>query len=52
MNSLIRKGQWNILKGKSKQLFAGLLNRRMAFIDGKKDEYIGKIQKRVGRAIH
>lgn len=50
MNTLEMKGAWNIAKGELKQKFAQLTDDDLQFIDGKKDELIGRIQKRTGQA--
>ncbi len=43
------KGDWNQIKGKLKQKFAMLTDDDFTFIDGKKDEMLGKIQVKVGK---
>ena len=48
MTSLIAKGTWNIAKGKLKQKLARLTDDDLQFNEGKKDELIGRIQKRTG----
>ena len=50
MNKLEIKGDWNILKGKIKQKWAKLTDDDLAFVAGKEDELIGRIQKRTGEA--
>ena len=59
MNTLEIKGDWNITTGKLKQKWAKLTNDDLAFVAGKQDELIGRIQKRTGetkeaveKAIH
>ena len=42
-------GNWNVLKGKLKQKFANLTDDDLMFIEGKEDELIGRIQKKIGR---
>ena len=49
MNKLEIKGDWNILKGKIKQKWAKLTDDDLAFVAGKEDELIGRIQKRTGQ---
>ncbi len=49
MNNLQIKGDWNILKGKLKQKWADLTDDDLDYVDGKKDELIGRIQKRTGQ---
>ncbi len=48
MNTLEIKGQWNIAKGKLKQQWATLTDDDLAYVDGKADELVGRIQKRTG----
>ena len=48
MSSLISKGNWNIAKGKLKQMVARLTQDDVQFIEGKTDELVGRIQKRAG----
>ena len=42
------KGNWNVLKGKLKQKYAQLTDDDLAFIEGKEDEFIGRLQKKLG----
>lgn len=48
MNKLQIKGNWNIAKGKLKQRWGDLTDDDLDYVDGKKDELIGRIQKRTG----
>lgn len=48
MNNLHFKGNWNIAKGKLKQRWGDLTDDDLDYVDGKKDELIGRIQKRTG----
>lgn len=48
MNSLELKGDWNITRGKLKQKWAALTDDDLQYIEGKKDELLGRIQKRTG----
>lgn len=48
MNKQTTKGNWNIGKGKLKQKWANLTDDDLQFADGKKDELVGRIQKRTG----
>jgi uncharacterized protein YjbJ (UPF0337 family) len=43
------KGNWNEQKGKLKQKFATLTDNDLLFLDGKKDEMIGKLQVKLGK---
>ena len=46
MTSLEIKGDWNIAKGKLKEKWATLTDDDLHYAEGKKDELIGRIQKR------
>ena len=48
MSTLTTKGNWNITKGKLKQMLAHLADDDLQFIEGKEDELLGRIQKRTG----
>lgn len=50
MNTQTFKGNWNVTKGKLKQKYAQLTDDDLAYIDGKEDELIGRIQKKTGAA--
>jgi uncharacterized protein YjbJ (UPF0337 family) len=43
------KGNWNEQKGKLKQKFAYLTDNDLMFIDGKKDEMLGRLQIKLGQ---
>ncbi|MEO7087535.1 MAG: CsbD family protein [Bacteroidia bacterium] len=49
MNTTEVKGNWNEQKGKLKQKFAVLTDNDLMFNEGKKDEMLGKIQKKLGK---
>jgi len=48
MTALETKGDWNITKGKLKQKWAKLTDDDLQFAEGKRDELLGRIQKRTG----
>lgn len=50
MNKLEIKGDWNIISGKLKQKWAKLTDDDLQYAEGKKDELLGRIQKRTGVA--
>ena len=43
------KGTWNEVKGKLKQKYGQLTDDDLTFADGKEDELLGRLQKRLGR---
>lgn len=49
MNELQLKGTWNEIQGKLKQKYAQLTDDDLLFANGKEDELIGRIQKRLGK---
>lgn len=50
MDKLEIKGNWNELKGKLKQKYGNLTDDDLAFAEGKEDELLGKLQKKLGRS--
>ena len=49
MNTTELTGNWNEQKGKLKQKFAYLTDNDLLFIEGKKEEMLGKIQAKLGK---
>jgi uncharacterized protein YjbJ (UPF0337 family) len=49
MNKTELKGNWNEQKGKLKQKFANLTDDDLMFAEGKKDEMLGILQKKLGK---
>ncbi len=49
MNKLEIKGNWNVIKGKLKQKYGQLTDDDLAFVDGKEDELLGRVQTRLGK---
>jgi uncharacterized protein YjbJ (UPF0337 family) len=50
MNNLSElKGSWNETKGKLKQKFAMLTDNDLLLIEGKQEELIGRLQKKLGK---
>jgi uncharacterized protein YjbJ (UPF0337 family) len=43
------KGTWNEQKGKLKQRFAVLTDNDLMFEEGKRDEMLGRLQKKLGK---
>jgi uncharacterized protein YjbJ (UPF0337 family) len=50
MNKLQFKGSWNEVKGKLKQKYAQLTDDDLTYVEGKDDELIGKLQKKLGKS--
>ncbi len=48
MNTLEIKGNWKEQKGKLKQRFADLTDNDLLLVEGKQDEMLGRIQKKLG----
>jgi len=42
-------GTWNELKGKAKKQYADLTDDDLMYEDGKDDELIGRLQKKIGK---
>ncbi|GAA4437248.1 CsbD family protein [Ravibacter arvi] len=51
MGSLTDKirGNWNELKGKIKQKYADLTDDDLLYVEGKEDELLGRLQKKLGK---
>lgn len=48
-NKLSMKGSWNEVKGKLQQKFANLTDDDLLYVEGKENELVGRIQKRLGK---
>ena len=49
MNTTELEGNWDEQKGKLKQQFAKLTDNDLLFVEGKKDEMMGKLQIKLGK---
>ena len=49
MNTTELKGNWNEQKGKLKVKFAQLTDDDLLFAEGKNDEMMGRLQKKLGK---
>jgi uncharacterized protein YjbJ (UPF0337 family) len=49
MNTTELKGDWEVKKGKLKEMFAELTDNDLLFLEGKKEEMMGKIQVKLGK---
>lgn len=43
------KGNWNEVKGKLKQEYGNLTDNDLSFAEGKEDELLGRLQKKLGK---
>jgi len=50
MTQLKLKGDWNETKGKLKQRYADLTDNDLLFEEGKEDELLGRLQKKIGKS--
>ncbi|MBL7919349.1 MAG: CsbD family protein [Bacteroidia bacterium] len=48
-NKLKLKGNWNELKGKIKQQYGELTDDDLIYEEGKDDELVGRLQKKIGK---
>lgn len=49
MNLLDLKGKWNETAGKLKQKYANLTDDDLLFAEGKEEELLGRLQKKLGK---
>jgi uncharacterized protein YjbJ (UPF0337 family) len=50
MNTSFIKGNWNEMKGKLKQKYAHLTDNDLIYEEGKEDELLGRLQKKLGKS--
>jgi uncharacterized protein YjbJ (UPF0337 family) len=50
MDKLQFKGSWNEMKGKLKQQYGNLTDDDLVFAEGKEDELLGRLQKKLGKS--
>jgi uncharacterized protein YjbJ (UPF0337 family) len=50
MNKSIIKGNWNEQKGKLKQKYANLTDNDLMYAEGKEEELLGRLQKKLGKS--
>lgn len=43
------RGNWNVIKGKMKQMYGDLTDDDLIYVEGKEDELMGRIEKRTGK---
>ncbi|MCB5252728.1 MAG: CsbD family protein [Candidatus Cloacimonadaceae bacterium] len=49
MNKLSIKGDWKTIAGKLKQKYANLTDDDLLFAEGKDEELLGRLQKKIGK---
>ena len=49
MNALNLKGRWSEIEGKLKQKYANLTDDDLLFKEGKEEELLGRLQKKLGK---
>ena len=49
MNKLEIKGNWNEVTGKLKQQYADLTDDDLLLVEGKEEELLGRLQKKLGK---
>lgn len=49
MDKLSFKGNWNEIAGKLKQKYATLTDDDLLFVEGKEEELLGRLQKKLGQ---
>jgi uncharacterized protein YjbJ (UPF0337 family) len=49
VNKLTAKGSWNEVAGKLKQNYANLTDDDLLFKEGKEEELLGRLQKKLGK---
>jgi uncharacterized protein YjbJ (UPF0337 family) len=49
MDTLEFKGEWNEVKGKLKQMYGDLTDDDLVYAEGKGEELLGRLQKKLGR---
>jgi len=50
MTKLNFKGNWNEVKGRLKQQYGQLTDDDLTFSEGKEEELVGRLQKRLGKS--
>jgi uncharacterized protein YjbJ (UPF0337 family) len=50
MENLRLKGNWNEIKGKIKQIYGDLTDDDLVYVEGRYDELLGRLQKKLGKS--
>lgn len=48
-DELVIKGNWNHVKGRIKQKYGQLTDDDLAYAEGKEEELVGRLQKKLGK---
>lgn len=43
------KGNWNLIKGKIKQEYGDITDNDLQYMEGKEEELLGRLQKKMGK---
>lgn len=49
VNKTTLKGNWNVVKGKLKEVYGQLTDDDLVYEEGQEDELYGRIQRRIGK---
>lgn len=50
MDKLEWQGRWNEIKGKVKQAYGDLTDDDLTYVEGKDDEFLGRLQQKIGKS--
>ncbi len=50
MDNLRLKGEWSEVKGRIKQAYGDLTDDDLTYVEGKHDELLGRLQKKLGKS--
>ena len=50
MGNLVLNGEWDEVRGKIKHIYGNLTDHDLLYVEGKDDELLGKLQKKLGKS--
>ena len=50
MGNLILNGEWDEVRGRIKHIYGNLTDHDLLYVEGKDDELLGKLQKKLGNS--
>lgn len=50
MGSLVLNGEWDEVRRKIKHIYGNLTDNDLLYVEGKDDELLGKLQKKLGKS--